>query len=663
MHGQPAYAAYPMYGAGAAYGGAYGMPTGGAYGGAGYAQPVAGYSDQHAQYYGQNVYAQQMQQLQQQPQAAPAQPTAPSEAQLKAVVDCLSSPEKLRASAQSFFSAHDKDGSGELSLDEIGTCIAHIQRKLNLPPTPPSLNVKLVHRFDKSGDGKLDFPEFCALFMALLRRVRDKYADSVTAAVGKQAFTGQKAAGKIQDSYEFVKKLGQGAFGEVFLVTEKSSGRQRVCKTVSKSNAGGTPLDEVKDEIRKLAMLDHPNVLRVFEYFEDYAKLYIIMEPSSGGELFDAIEKKAKTGQRLSEAWVAGVFKQMLEAINYAHTNNIAHKDLKPQNILLGSDSSDDAPSVVVIDWGLAEMFGSTRRGRQIGGTPYYMAPEVWMGNYGYKCDLFSCGVILYQLLTGELPFEGRSIEELQQKILYAEPDWNCLSHVSTEAMTLCRWMLAKQERQRPSAQNALKSQWFQLAAKKVQPLGQRAVDGIKAFAEKDHFQKTALTAVVAQLSTSSLREIKCVTFRCRFCICLFSLFCVCGDAFKEYDDDGNGVLEEVEILGALKKLGVEGDAAKKAVEAMDMDKTGKVTYSEFMAACVSMNADLVESTLWSAFKQFDKDGSGTLSPAEVQQILGGGQLKHMLPGGKSAEQLVSEMSGGRSEISFDNFRQHIMGC
>uniref|UniRef100_A0A0G4G934 non-specific serine/threonine protein kinase n=1 Tax=Chromera velia CCMP2878 TaxID=1169474 RepID=A0A0G4G934_9ALVE len=599
--------------------------------------------------------------------AAGSNPSAkkePTEEQLKIIVETCSKPEWVRTSARSFFDRHDKDKSGRLDVEEVQGCLAHLSRKIGLPSLPQQMVLQQMHRFDKTGDGELDFEEFLLFFTSLLRRMKEHYTKKLKVVVGRKSLSGQRAQGKLEDSYDIGKKLGQGAFGEVFEVIQKGSGRRCVCKKISKASAtgSGNPLDEVVEEIERLRQLDHPNVLRVFEYFEDAAMIYIITELCENGELFDAIEAVYKTGKRLSESWIARVFKQIVEAVSYAHANNIAHKDLKPQNVLLASASlstssvshkqqqteSGDAaatavPHVVVIDWGLAEMFGSSKRGKQTAGTPYYMAPEMWMGNYGYKCDLFSCGVILYQLLSGRLPFEADSIEELSRKIVTQEPRWNALTHVSTEAVNLCRKLLDKNEARRLSAQEALKHEWFQKAKTRDQPLGRKPLEGLLAYKHKDHLQRTALSMVVAQLSSASVDEINA--------------------AFKAFDQDANGTLDKQELLQALARLRITGPDAEEAVKAMDMDHTGLVSYSEFMAACVCMNEQLVEGALWGVFKQFDLDGNGTLSAQELQEILGQGQLKHLLPGGKSAEQYVEQMSGrGATRVTFADFREYVLG-
>ncbi len=120
-----------------------------------------------------------------------------------------------------------------------------------------------------------------------------------------------------------------------------------------------------------------------------------------GGELFDKISEE----QYFSEKDAAGILKQVLSAINFCHTRNIVHRDLKPENLLLDKDT--DNPKIKIIDFGTSQVFSGDKKMSQKFGTPYYIAPEVLKKSYNEKCDLWSCGVILYILLCGYPPFNG----------------------------------------------------------------------------------------------------------------------------------------------------------------------------------------------------------------------------------------------------------------
>ena len=155
------------------------------------------------------------------------------------------------------------------------------------------------------------------------------------------------------------------------------------------------------DEFNNLRSLDHPNIVKIHEYFEDRDKCYIITEILKGGELFDEITRR----NRFSENDAAMIMKHIFQSVNYCHKNHIMHRDLKPENIML--EENKDYSQIKIIDFGLSRHFENDEIIHQAIGTPDYMAPEVMNRQYNEKCDIWSCGVILYILLSGFPPFSG----------------------------------------------------------------------------------------------------------------------------------------------------------------------------------------------------------------------------------------------------------------
>ena len=214
-----------------------------------------------------------------------------------------------------------------------------------------------------------------------------------------------KNAKPISDVYKMDKKtLGSGTYGTVNKVTHLKTGQVRACKTIQRKKIKNW--ERFETEVKILQTLDHPHIIKLYEYFEDTKNVYLITEICGGGELFDKIIEK----EYFDEMYASKVFKQILQAINYCHSLEIAHRDLKPENFLY--ETKEDSSDIKVIDFGLSKICHSKNNGKierlkTRAGTPYYISPEVLAGNYDKSCDLWSAGCILYILLCGYPPFYG----------------------------------------------------------------------------------------------------------------------------------------------------------------------------------------------------------------------------------------------------------------
>ena len=167
----------------------------------------------------------------------------------------------------------------------------------------------------------------------------------------------------------------------------------------------------LKYEIDILKNLNHPNIVRLYEVYENKSSIFLVTELCDGVELFDEIAKR----QKFSELEAAIVTKQILQAIAYCHAQNVAHRDLKPENVLIDTKNKG---SIKVIDFGTSHAYDTENHTmHQIYGTPYYIAPEVLVGNYDEKCDLWSIGVILYIMMCGRPPFGGSNDDQIIAKV------------------------------------------------------------------------------------------------------------------------------------------------------------------------------------------------------------------------------------------------------
>ena len=303
-------------------------------------------------------------------------------------------------------------------------------------------------------DGVMDTPAFTKLVHQILQdRVRTWFPEKLIAKT--HSFVRQNPA-RVETVYEVGKLLGEGSFGKVYNVQHRISGESRVCKKIAKlKGKEGMKVEEILQEIESMATLDHPNVIKVYEYFQDRDSVSQIMEPCYGGELQDRINDVYQKGKpSYSEDFVCDVMKQTLRALAFMHSHNFMHKDLKPQNIMLVSKES---ASIKVIDFGLAELFEPDQKHSDaFGGTLLYMAPEVFKLKLEFKSDIWSAGVIHYNLMTGDYPFmatwplpKGKTMEWWQTELARSICEDNFrdnkrLKNWSTECNDLLRQMLEK---------------------------------------------------------------------------------------------------------------------------------------------------------------------------------------------------------------------------
>ena len=193
-----------------------------------------------------------------------------------------------------------------------------------------------------------------------------------------------KKAGALRLNYTINAKIGSGAFGYVRLAIHKDSKQRRAIKTIDKESISKDMKERSKffNEVDILRKADHPNILRLYEFYEDEKHYHLVTEYVAGGELFDFIIKS----KMLSEGIAANFLRQILSAVAYCHEHKIVHRDLKPENLLLDKESAD--ATVKVIDFGTSAIFEETKQLTQKYGTAYYIAPEVLRKEYNEKCDI-----------------------------------------------------------------------------------------------------------------------------------------------------------------------------------------------------------------------------------------------------------------------------------
>jgi len=409
---------------------------------------------------------------------------------------------------------------------------------------------------------------------------------------------------------------------------------------------------------------------------------------------------------------------QLLSALAYAHDGvGVIHKDLKTDNVLLvgppklkAQELLKERVHVMLADFGIAEIFtpatisdhhelydgppghaasplhrdiSRTRSGgrsntvvrsSRVGGTPSYMSPEMFQGSFTEKCDVWSLGVIVFQLLSGELPYHGDNVL-MQANIVCnprRHPPWDLLSKYkwSMGARWFCQQLLAKDEGMRPTAAVALRDTWLTKVceSQRTDLPNEAERSALHRQHLQSHLMKMALHCVTSQLNLSQLHHLNA--------------------RFKRYDSTGDGKLSHVEMRQVLEDVGMtSGEDAELVLESLDADRSGMIEYSEFIAGCIDLSHEAVRDQLRTAFEVFDLDGSGAISLEELRQVLTeganpvspvtrpsvsprgassgtlDGAAEAVLPDGKSAEEVMRDLdANGTQRVEFKEFERYLLG-
>ncbi|XP_041004441.1 SNF1-related protein kinase catalytic subunit alpha KIN10 isoform X3 [Juglans microcarpa x Juglans regia] len=255
-------------------------------------------------------------------------------------------------------------------------------------------------------------------------------------------------------NYKLGKTLGIGSFGKVKIAEHILTGHKVAVKILNRRKIRNMEMEEkVRREIKILRLFMHPHIIRLYEVVDTPADIYVVMEYVKSGELFDYIVEKG----RLQEDEARNFFQQIISGVEYCHRNMVVHRDLKPENLLL-----DSKCNVKIADFGLSNIMRDGHFLKTSCGSPNYAAPEVISGKLyaGPEVDVWSCGVILYALLCGTLPFDDENIPNLFKKIkggIYTLP-----SHLSAGARDLIPRMLVVDPMKRMTIPEIRQHLWFQ---------------------------------------------------------------------------------------------------------------------------------------------------------------------------------------------------------
>lgn len=261
----------------------------------------------------------------------------------------------------------------------------------------------------------------------------------------------------LMQRYEMGKLLGKGSFAKVYHARNVKTSESVAIKVIDKDKIKKCGLmDQIIQEISVMKLVKHPNIVQLYEVMATKTKIYFVIEYVKGGELF----KKVQRG-RLKEDVARAYFQQLISAVDFCHTRQVYHRDLKPENLLL-----DGSRNLKISDFGLSALPNCKRKDgllHTICGTPAYVAPEVisQKGYDGAKADIWACGVILYVLLAGYLPFQDKNMMDMYKKICKAELKWP--SWFSSDVRKLLRRILHPNPNRRISIEEIRTHPWFRI--------------------------------------------------------------------------------------------------------------------------------------------------------------------------------------------------------
>eukprot|EP00286_Rhodomonas_abbreviata_P015258 CAMPEP_0181322842 /NCGR_PEP_ID=MMETSP1101-20121128/19450_1 /TAXON_ID=46948 /ORGANISM="Rhodomonas abbreviata, Strain Caron Lab Isolate" /LENGTH=508 /DNA_ID=CAMNT_0023430795 /DNA_START=99 /DNA_END=1623 /DNA_ORIENTATION=- len=442
----------------------------------------------------------------------------------------------------------------------------------------------------------------------------------------------------IKKEYDIGGDLGRGKFATVKQATHKSSGKQVAIKIINKENCKREDqMAKLESEIAIMKKVHHPNCIEFYEMYDSSAKLYIVMELVTGGELFDRVIMKA----HYSETEAAGCFIQIMSAIEYLHSIGIVHRDIKPENVLYQSHA-EDSP-IKLADFGLGKLLdlhGADSKAAMmtVCGTPSYLAPEVIQHKgYGMECDVWSAGVILYILLSGAPPFDQTAPMPLLFKyIINQRYSFSDVDGDSDDAKDIISNMMVVDISKRLTPRGVLEHPWLRRYQKSELPTAQMSgmQQRLKDWNGARRLKGAISTfAALMRMSSSLLEELpdhaeqEAILAKVRSDEARMQ---VLRESFDMLDRDKTGVINLQNIQDSLQALNFLKTPVelKNMLKRFDVRNTGEIDFDEF---CIMMgpayymrkeSAHEHESELANIFDAFDLQRTGTINPAELKEIL-----------------------------------------
>ena len=414
-----------------------------------------------------------------------------------------------------------------------------------------------------------------------------------------------------EKKYKILNTIGHGSYGDVFLAYNTYTKEKFAIKKIYKSNEDLLNDGELLDEIEILKSLNHPDIVKIIEFYGTEDAYYIVNEYCPGGELFDKVENG------LSETQISVIFKQILSGLSYLHSNNIVHRDLKLENILISDIeyvemTKEEYFDIKIIDFGNARIFDKTISTNSIVGSSYYIAPEVFLKKYNKECDLWSAGVILYILIVGSPPFDGSSDKQIFTSIkkgIFDKKNQRWMN-ASLDVKDLISKLLVNDPNKRLTANEALQHPWFRKTNSNILYYNipkyeiLQCIQNLLSYNIKSKFEELVLAYIVHNMPKQ--KETKTAI-----------------KLFKLVNTKGDGKLQKDELKKTLLNF-VSEEYLKdfdKTFNLLDGENHGYIEYGEFLRAALDKKKILKEDNLKYAFNFFDKENNGYITKDKMKSF------------------------------------------
>ena len=488
--------------------------------------------------------------------------------------------------------------------------------------------------------------------------------------------------------YEIISHLGEGTYGKVYKVKNKHNNLYRAMKQININYISERVRNKIMEEIEILKELNYIYIIKLYEYYVTKEHIYLLSELSNEGDL----QKKLDNLKVFPEFFVKIIMFQIFKALRFLNEKNIIHGDLKLENILLINYNEDintnkknknknkkedgfieaikhdmkiinekkdknnsnidlnqlqiNNYGIKLIDFGCSKIFTRTKKNfSDIIGTLVYSSPEVLYGEYNKLCDIWSCGVIMYYLLSGYFPFEGETEEEIKSKIYESKYNFDekYFNNISEEGKDLISKCLKNEPKQRITIEEALNHKFFDeiKVGRKITDIEKKQLTKLKKLRKKTKFYQLILTYLSYHFSDNKLlNEI--------------------NQLYEKLDKNMDFQISQSEIYKAYKeaKIVIKSKEVENIINSMDFNDNGDIDYEEFVRMCIPKEKLFTEKNLENAFLMFDNEKKGFITPHKIIDFIESSQ--------KINEELKSQIENEIIDladeiIDLDGFKEFIL--